>query len=72
MVLGVINGGLGLQLANARNSLIIAYSVIAAILFLLYAIGKTLVSIRKKQTARVGGSSRKDGTGSPNSSTPYV
>jgi uncharacterized membrane protein len=72
MVLGVINGGLGLQLADARNSLIIAYSVIAAILFLLYAIGKTLVSMRKNQATRAGGSRRKDESSSPNSSTPYV
>ncbi len=36
MILGVINGGLGLQLSAASNSLIIAYSVVAgAILSLL-------------------------------------
>jgi hypothetical protein len=51
MLLGVINGGLGLQLANANNSLVIAYSVVAGVMFLLYAIGKTLVSIKKKQAA---------------------
>lgn len=72
MVLGVINGGLGLQLADERNSLIIAYSVVAAILFLVYAVGKTFVSTRKKQGVRAGGRRSKFETGSPSSSAPYV
>lgn len=49
MLLGVINGGLGLQLVNAGNSLIVAYSVVAGVMFLLYVICKTLASIRKKR-----------------------
>lgn len=36
MVLGVLNGGFGLQLAREKDSLIIAYSVVAAITFLSY------------------------------------
>ena len=48
IILGIINGGLGLHLADASNSLIIAYSVVSAILFLGYAIVGTLISIRKK------------------------
>jgi hypothetical protein len=71
MVLGVVNGGLGLQLALADNSLIIAYSVVSAVIFLVYAIGKVLVSIRRKQAAnpRGGGkrNGQKDGSGSPRS-----
>lgn len=71
MVLGVVNGGLGLQLALADTSLIIAYSVVAAVMFLLYAIGKVLVSIRRKQAANKGRSrrrtGRKDEAGSPTS-----
>lgn len=49
MLLGVVNGGLGLQLAHAGNSLIVAYSVVTGVMFLLYAICRTLASIRKKQ-----------------------
>jgi hypothetical protein len=37
MVLGVINGGLGLQLAGASDGPIIAYSVVAGIIFVGYA-----------------------------------
>jgi hypothetical protein len=47
MVLGIVNGGLGLQLASASNSLIIAYSVIAAILFVLYMAGALMGTIRR-------------------------
>lgn len=36
MVLGVINGGLGLQLANEEDGPIIAYSVISGVVFLGY------------------------------------
>ena len=61
MLLGVVNGGLGLQLADADNSLVIAYSVVAGVMFLLYVIGKTLASIRKKQTAGPGGGRRWSG-----------
>ena len=48
IILGIINGGLGLQLADASNSLIIAYSVVSAVVFLGYGIVGTLISIRKK------------------------
>jgi sulfite exporter TauE/SafE len=56
MLLGVINGGLGLQLADARKSLIIAYGVVAGIMFLVYAIGTTLASMRKKRAVGQGAS----------------
>jgi hypothetical protein len=36
IILGMINGGLGLQLAGSRGSGVIAYSVIAAVMGLLY------------------------------------
>lgn len=39
MILGIINGGLGLQLANSPRGYIIAYSVIAGIAFVLYVAG---------------------------------
>ncbi|KAG8164640.1 hypothetical protein KVR01_004915 [Diaporthe batatas] len=48
LILGVINGGLGLQLSGASNGLIIAYSVIAAIMYLVYAVVKSLVSFRSR------------------------
>lgn len=48
LVLGVINGGLGLQLAGSSNSLIIAYSVISVVMYLVYAVVKGLVSFRSR------------------------
>ncbi|KAK3937179.1 hypothetical protein QBC46DRAFT_16871 [Diplogelasinospora grovesii] len=63
IVLGIVNGGLGLQLALAPNSLIIAYSVVAGVIFLCYIATKLLTG-RQRQ---LGGGTRKDGTGSPRS-----
>ncbi|KAK4116277.1 iron reductase domain protein, partial [Canariomyces notabilis] len=40
MILGVINGGSGLQLSRERDSLIIAYSVVAGVIFLAYFLFK--------------------------------
>lgn len=40
MILGVINGGAGLQLSRERSSLIIAYSVVAGVTFLSYFLFK--------------------------------
>ncbi|CAK7216152.1 hypothetical protein SCUCBS95973_002708 [Sporothrix curviconia] len=42
MVLGVVNGGLGLQLAFASKSVIIGYSVASAVLFLAYVAAKVI------------------------------
>ncbi|KAK7745437.1 hypothetical protein SLS53_002935 [Cytospora paraplurivora] len=65
MILGVINGGLGLQLTNAGDDLIIAYSIVAAVMFLAYALVKTIVSIRRKPQANAGSNRRKEsGAGS--------
>ncbi|ROW16137.1 hypothetical protein VPNG_01788 [Cytospora leucostoma] len=60
MAIGVINGGLGLQLTNAGDGLIIAYSIVAAVMFLAYAIVKTIVSIRRKPQGNAGGNRRKE------------
>ncbi|KAK4231201.1 hypothetical protein QBC38DRAFT_506922 [Podospora fimiseda] len=40
MMLGVVNGGLGLKLSEERSSLVIAYSVVAGIIFLCYFLAK--------------------------------
>lgn len=65
MVLGAIDGGLGLHLANADDNLIIAYSIVASVMFLVYAIVKTIVSMRKKSPRHAGDDSRKwSGAGS--------
>lgn len=66
MVLGAINGGLGLQLSAADDGYIIAYSVVAAIMFLVYAIVKTMVSMRKR-TQGPAGDDRRKGSGAGSS-----
>lgn len=50
MLLGVINGGLGLQLASAAQSLIIAYAVVAAIIGVAYIAVKLFDFFRKRRT----------------------
>ncbi|KAI0125580.1 hypothetical protein BJ170DRAFT_439046 [Xylariales sp. AK1849] len=54
MLLGVVNGGLGLQLAGAGNNLVIAYAVIAAIIGVLYAGVKLFTTFRKRKAGRGG------------------
>ncbi|KAK8131255.1 iron reductase domain protein [Apiospora sp. TS-2023a] len=61
MILGVINGGLGIELV--RNSggggtgLIVAYSVVAGVIALLYIAVKGFTSFRKRRGGGSGGSS---------------
>lgn len=57
MVLGVVNGGLGLQLAMAPNSVVIAYSVIAAVMFAAYAVAKVVTSFCRGDRRRGSSSS---------------
>jgi hypothetical protein len=47
MLLGVINGGLGLRLASESNNLVIAYAVVAAIIGVVYIAVKLLTAFRK-------------------------
>ena len=52
IILGVINGGLGLQLATASNSLIIAYSVVAGAILIFYVVAKVLGYFRSSRNGR--------------------
>lgn len=47
LTLAVINGGLGLKLTNAGNSAVIAYAIIAAVCFGIYAIVKSWAVVRR-------------------------
>ena len=49
LALGVINGGVGLQMAQERNSLVIAYSIVAAICFLGWFIVKGVKTFSAKK-----------------------
>lgn len=63
MALGVINGGLGLVLARERDSLKVAYGVVAAITFLVYFLVKaykTFAAIAQRRNVRIAGASHKD------------
>ncbi|KAK4193314.1 hypothetical protein QBC35DRAFT_511231 [Podospora australis] len=48
MLLGVINGGLGLQLSQERNSLVVAYSVVAGIIYACYIFAKAFTVLGRK------------------------
>ncbi|KAI0871275.1 iron reductase domain protein [Hypoxylon argillaceum] len=55
IVLGIINGGLGLQLAGARQSLVIAYSVVAAVIFAAYMGAAVFGEIKKHRRPGTNG-----------------
>ncbi len=59
ITLGIINGGLGLYLAGAAQSLKIAYGVIAGIVWLVWMLLAVFGEIRR------GGSTRSSRGGSP-------
>lgn len=61
MVVGIINGGIGLQLAKASMGLIVAYAIIGVVAFLIYAAGAVSKEIklhkRNKEVESFPGSS---------------
>ncbi|KAI1755118.1 iron reductase domain protein [Xylaria castorea] len=59
MILGIINGGLGLQLAGAAQPLVIAYSVIAAIFFSVYIGGAVLGEVKRSRGKGLADRTRK-------------
>ncbi|KAI1408720.1 hypothetical protein F5Y13DRAFT_104456 [Hypoxylon sp. FL1857] len=48
LTLGIINGGLGLQLARASQSVIIAYSVIGGIMWLIWLLAAVIGEMRRR------------------------
>lgn len=51
MILGIVNGGLGLQATNQSTRFIIAYSVLAAVVSIIYTASLTVgVYNRRSQT----------------------
>ena len=53
MILGIVNGGLGLELAGGPNSFIIAYSVVAGIVAVLYITGAFLGAMRRSKPEKL-------------------
>ncbi|KAI0815900.1 iron reductase domain protein [Xylaria sp. FL0064] len=51
IVLGIVNGGLGLQLAGAKQSLVIAYSVVAAVIFSAYIGSAILGEVKRHRSS---------------------
>lgn len=52
MIIGIVNGGLGLKLASSSRAFIIAYSVIAGLAAILY-LGAAIVGERRRSASRV-------------------
>lgn len=61
MVIGIVNGGLGLQLGNPPTRYIIAYSVVAGVMAIIYVasivLGWTVIRRRRDQSKDTTGSS---------------
>ncbi|KAI1339115.1 iron reductase domain protein [Xylariaceae sp. FL0016] len=51
MLMGIINGGLGLRLAAASRTFMIAYGVVAAILLVVYGIGAVYGSVKRSRSS---------------------
>lgn len=49
LVLGTINGGLGLQLSHASHGWVTAYSIIAVVFYLFYAVVKGFSFMRHQR-----------------------
>ncbi|KAM0332193.1 hypothetical protein ACHAQA_002468 [Verticillium albo-atrum] len=64
LLLGIVNGGLGMQLASSSTAWVAAYSVVAAVMAVLYAIAVWLksrrTSGRRKDDISLGGSPVRD------------
>ncbi|OTB14196.1 hypothetical protein K445DRAFT_140481 [Daldinia sp. EC12] len=52
ITLGIINGGLGLKLANASQELVIAYSVVAAFMWLVWVIAAVIGEMRRRKNQK--------------------
>lgn len=55
MFLGLINGGLGLELASSKQKFIIAYAVVSVIFWGMYIGIKGLMTLRKKKMEKATG-----------------
>ncbi|KAI0889403.1 CBD9-like protein [Annulohypoxylon maeteangense] len=49
LIMGVVNGGLGLQLADASQTFVIAYSVVAGIMFAVYIAAAVFGEFRRRR-----------------------
>ena len=72
MVLGVVNGGLGLQVSRERNGLVIAYSVVAAITFTGYLLYKGFIGFNRMNKADTGIPKERDSVPMPIPRRPYL
>ncbi|KAI1383565.1 uncharacterized protein F4822DRAFT_421021 [Hypoxylon trugodes] len=70
ITLGIINGGLGLKLANASQDVIIAYSVVAAFAWLLWFATSVLAALRRREEQDIDPRGRPGGPPLPPSHYP--
>lgn len=68
MILGIVNGGLGLQLARPDNGLVVAYAVTAAVMGVFYGCAAVLGAIRRRRAAKHAVSSARRNKGAEGSS----
>lgn len=58
MFLGLVNGGLGLQLSNSKMKFVIAYAVVSAVFWGAYIIIKGFFTLRKTKMAKASGAGK--------------
>lgn len=51
MIMGIVNGGIGLKLASAPDNLVVAYTVVACIISVLYIAGAVYGTSRRSREA---------------------
>lgn len=51
MIVGIINGGIGLQLSSASTALIVGYSIVGILVSAIYAAGavRKMVQMKRKE-----------------------
>ncbi|KAI1208913.1 uncharacterized protein F4807DRAFT_104065 [Annulohypoxylon truncatum] len=67
LTLGIINGGLGLRLARASQGVIIAYAVVAGLVWLLWVLVAVLAEYRRRSASRGQNRGRGRGRGASGS-----
>ena len=65
MIMGVVNGGLGIRLAGGDRPLTIGYSVAAAVVAVIYVAAKAVGTARTRRRERVLTAAGSDGDADP-------
>ncbi|ERS97030.1 uncharacterized protein SPSK_02560 [Sporothrix schenckii 1099-18] len=71
ITVGIVNGGLGLRLANARRTLVVAYIVVAVIVWFFWFVVAVISEIRRARQSKRAGAAVGPAAGASRGGTPY-